>query len=147
MAKKYSGEVCLQTNSRRITLRLEIGAIQELEDYFQLSILDILLKKFNDRTPKTDELLMVYAAMTNRDINDGPSLITACSELTDEIGVASALVGVKECLWSSVVSKAKGIPDDNTAGKHQAVQKTLNPLSRNNHHREPSWAQKLLQKT
>lgn len=153
MAKKYSGEICLTTEMQRITLRLEIGDTQELEGYFELSILDVLLKKFNARTPQTEELLMVYAAMTGRDINDGEALIEACTEMTDEVGITAAIVGVKQCLWATIVSDAdqqmsKELDESlgQNLGKSEAVQIAHLALNRDTTTTTPmSWTQKLLQ--
>lgn len=137
MAKKYSGEISLTTETRRITLRLDIASTQELEGYFKLSILDILLEKFNARAPLTDELLIVYAAITGRDINDGEALVEACTEMSDEVGIAASLVGVKQCLWATIISNADDLP-----GKPQAVQTVRHPLNR----KESNWTQHLLQR-
>lgn len=152
MAKKYSGEICLTTENRRITLRLEIGDTQELEDYFDQSILDVLLNKFNARTPQTQELLMVYAAMTGRDINDGGALIEACAEMTDEVGITAAIVGIKQCLWATVVSDddqhmREGLGP--SLGKQQAVQIAQHALNRETTmtpKKQMSWTQRLLQR-
>ncbi len=102
MAKKTSGEISVKAGLETMTLRLTIAGIEDLEDYFDMSILEIAYSKFNGIKSRFVDMAILYAVMTGRDISKSKDRTEAAQEIFITIGVAVANEAIFNCMMNSL---------------------------------------------
>lgn len=95
MAKSVSGETSLQVGKRRQRLRLDIGTMIDLEDYFSMGLVPFLSKRLPEFRLK--DLAVLYLAMTGKDFSDETLQIAAVKTLVNA-GLAESATAVSSCL-------------------------------------------------
>lgn len=101
MAAQILGEASLDTGERLIELRLDIGGMLDMEDYFGVGTLRII----SDIVQKmrVQDLAVLYLAMTDRDWRSHDVVKATVPELMS-IGLADVGTAVAECLTRLLVA-------------------------------------------
>jgi len=95
MARKISGETSLKVGARTVRLRLDIGAMMDLEDYFDMGLVPFL----SERLPefRLGDMAALYAAMTGLDFTDDTARKKAGATIM-KIGLMRAATAISACL-------------------------------------------------
>lgn len=95
MARKICGEASLKTGARSVRLRLDIGTMMDLEDYFDMGLVPFL----SNRLPefRLNDMAALYAAMTGADFTDGDVRKKAGEKLM-QVGLMEAAKAISTCL-------------------------------------------------
>lgn len=102
MAKKYSGEIKVKAGDDDITLRLTSGAAQELEGYFDQSLIIIAHERLVGARTKFSDVFAIYAAMTGRNISSKSDRDAAAEEISSKVGLPRAIKAIHACLLASI---------------------------------------------
>ena len=108
MAKKTSGEIKIKAGRDDITLRLSNGAIQDLEGYFDMSILEIAYAKLVGPKSRFSDIFVLYAAMTGRNISKHAERDEAAEEISSRIGLPRAIEAIHNCILSTLSPDIEG---------------------------------------
>ena len=95
MAYAASGEVSLQVGANTVRLRLDIGTMMDLEDYFGMGLVPFL----TDRLPefRLSDLTALYLAMTGGDFTNTDARRRAGGDLV-EAGLSTSANAIAACL-------------------------------------------------
>lgn len=95
MAKKVAGEVSLKVEGKTVRLRLDIGTMMDLEDYFGMGLVPFLSNRFQEFRLK--DLAVLYLAMTDADFSHEAGQQSAAEALV-KVGLANAATAISACL-------------------------------------------------
>lgn len=95
MAKKLAGEVSLKVEGKAVRLRLDIGTMMDLEDYFGMGLVPFLSNRFQEFRLK--DLSVLYLAMTGADFTHEAGQQSAAETLV-KVGLATAATAISTCL-------------------------------------------------
>lgn len=95
MAKSISGEATLQIGKRRQRLRLDIGTMIELEDYFNMGLVPFLSTRLPEFRLK--DMSVLYLAMTGKDFSDETLRASAVKTIINA-GLAEVATAISTCL-------------------------------------------------
>ena len=111
MAKAISGEVSLTVGKRRVRLRLDIGTMMDLEDYFGMGLVPFLTSRLSEFRLK--DMAVLYLAMTGKDFTDTDLHKAAAKSLVNN-GLTEAATAISACLEATLVPESRREP---TPGK------------------------------
>lgn len=112
MAKQTSGEVSLTLKGKRSKLRLSVGTLMELEDYFDKSFMELARDLSRGRMGITARF---YLAMTGQDFTDETKVKEAAGLLNGPEFVP-AVKAIAECMKNSL-SLQPASEDEASAGE------------------------------
>jgi len=101
MARKVCGESSLKVGARTVRLRLDIGTMMDLEDYFDMGLVPFLAERFPQFRLK--DLITLYLAMTGRDFSDENKRRTA-GEAIVKAGLAVVAKAISDCFEATLVT-------------------------------------------
>ncbi len=103
MAKKIAGEASLKVGARNIRLRLTIGTMMDLEDYFEMGLVPFL----TERLPqfRLNDMAALFAAMTGEDFTDEAKRRKA-AEVIVKAGLQEAAQAISVCLETTLKPEA-----------------------------------------
>lgn len=95
MARKICGEASLKVGARTVRLRLDIGTMMDLEDYFGMGLVPFL----SERLPefRLQDMAALFAAMTGADFTDQSERKKAGEALL-KAGLTNAAKAISGCL-------------------------------------------------
>ncbi|MFC3051656.1 GTA-gp10 family protein [Kordiimonas pumila] len=99
MARKICGEASLQVGARTMRLRLTIGTMMDLEDYFGMGLVPFLATRFPEFRLK--DMAVLYLAMTSGDFTDELAQKAAAETLV-KAGLAEAATAISSCLEATL---------------------------------------------
>jgi hypothetical protein len=105
MVKKIAGEGRLKVGGRTVRMRLDIGTMMELEDYFEMGLVPFL----NERLPefRLADVAVLYMAMTSADddLPDfyDPELRRCAAADLIKAGLTEAATAIAECLQNTLM--------------------------------------------
>ncbi len=109
MAKKIAGEGRLKVGARSVRLRLDIGTMMELEDYFEMGLVPFL----NERLPefRLGDVAVLYMAMTIGDgeipdFTDTDLRRMAAADII-KAGLNEAATAIAACLKATLMPESK----------------------------------------
>lgn len=108
MAKKICGEASLKIGARTVRLRLDIGTMIDLEDYFDMGLVPFLAQRFPECRLK--DIAILFVAMTKGDFTDEVTQRKA-AETVIKYGLADVATAVSSCLEATLT------PSDEAPGK------------------------------
>ncbi len=110
MARKICGEASLKVGARTMRLRLDIGTMMDLEDYFGMGLVPFLSGRFPEFRLK--DMAVLYLAMTKGDFTDEMAHKKAAEQLV-KAGLSEAVTAISTCLEATLnppSSEAPGKP-------------------------------------
>jgi len=99
MARKLSGEGRLKVGARNVRLRLDIGTMMDLEDYFEMGLVPFLIERFPQFRLK--DIAVLFLAMTGGDFGDETEQKKAGAALV-KVGLAEAVTAISNCLEATL---------------------------------------------
>lgn len=105
MAKAISGEVGLKVGAKNVRLRLDIGTMMELEDFFGMGLVPFLGKRLPEF--RLHDMAALYAAMTGEDFADAEVRKKAGATLV-KVGLAKAAEAISACLEKTLNPEVAG---------------------------------------
>lgn len=99
MAKKICGEASLKVGARTVRLRLDIGTMMDLEDYFQMGLVPFLAERFPEFRLK--DMAVLYMAMTKGDFTND-ALQKQAAETVVRAGLAETATALSTCLEATL---------------------------------------------
>jgi hypothetical protein len=122
MAKKIAGEGRLKVGARSVRLRLDIGTMMELEDYFEMGLVPFL----NERLPefRLGDVAVLYMAMTIGDgeipdFSDTDLRRMAAADII-KAGLNEAATAIAACLKATLMPESKNIQSKTTQNSQAA---------------------------
>lgn len=117
MTKLTCGEVAVNDGRKDITLRLPIIIAQDLEYYYGISIMEVAFEKLKGVKTLIGDTVILYAAMTGRDISDEDDCAKAGEEVMSTVGIWQANNAIYQCMMANLA------PDlgDDERGKRKAA--------------------------
>ncbi len=95
MAKKICGEASLKVGARTVRLRLDIGTMIDLEDYFGMGLIPFLTNRLPEFRLK--DMAALYIAMTGGDLGDETAQRKG-AEMVIKAGLTEAATSISACL-------------------------------------------------
>ena len=95
MAYAASGEVSLQVGANTVRLRLDIGTMMDLEDYFGMGLVPFLTNRLPEF--RLSDLTALYLAMTGGDFTNADARRRAGGDLV-EAGLSTSANAIAACL-------------------------------------------------
>jgi len=99
MVQRLSGETSLKVGARTVRLRLHIGAMMDLEDYFNMGLIPFLSERLPEFRLK--DMAVLYLAMTGKDFTDEALHVGAASDLV-KAGLKEATIAIAGCLQETL---------------------------------------------
>lgn len=112
MAKAVSGEVSLKVGARTVRLRLDIGTMMELEDFFGMGLVPFLSKRLPEF--RLHDMAALYAAMTGSDFTDADVRKKAGATLV-KVGLVKAAEAISACLEKTLNPEVAGRSEGKSA--------------------------------
>ena len=103
MAKRISGEASLKVGARSVRLRLDIGTMMDLEDYFDMGLVPFLSERLPELRLK--DMAVLYAAMTGGDFTDAEIQKKAGATII-RVGLMVATQSISKCLEHTLSPEA-----------------------------------------
>ena len=103
MARKTSGEVSLTVGKRRVRLRLDIGTMMDLEDYFGMGLVPFLSTRLPEFRLK--DMAVLYLAMTGKNFSDVDQQKSAAKVLVNN-GITEAATAISACLEATLIPES-----------------------------------------
>lgn len=105
MAKATSGEVTLKNGNRNIRLRLSIGDMLDLEDYFGMGMVPFLSKRLPEFRLK--DMSVLFLAMTGKPYDDADELKKAAATII-KIGLVEVTEAISLTLEKTLNPQTPG---------------------------------------
>lgn len=99
MARKICGESGLKVGARTVRLRLDIGTMMDLEDYFGMGLVPFLAERLPEFRLK--DMAALYLAMTGGDFTDEAARRKAGEALV-RAGLAEAATAISNCFEATL---------------------------------------------
>lgn len=99
MAKSICGESSLTVGKRRYRLRLDIGTMMDLEDYFSMGLVPFLSERLPEFRLK--DMAVLFLAMTGKEFSDHDAVKDAGAVLV-KAGLAEAAMAISNCLEATL---------------------------------------------
>lgn len=118
MAKADCGEVSLKVGAKTQRLRLDIGTMMDLEDYFSMGLIPFLANRLPEFRLK--DIAALYLAMTGGDFTDENARKKTVQTII-KTGLSEVATAISECLEMTLSPEREAKPaGDKTVGKPKA---------------------------
>ncbi|WP_262689783.1 gene transfer agent family protein [Kordiimonas aestuarii] len=107
MARRMMGEARVRIGARNVRLRLDIGTMMDLEDYFGMGLVPFLTSRLTEF--RLSDMAALFLAMTGGDFGDADARRKAGEKLL-KAGLAESATAISQCLENTLSAPEPGKP-------------------------------------